>query len=508
MARAMRVHIVGVSGSGMGALAGLLSELGHQVSGSDVAFRPPIGPRLAEWGVECLTGYAAEHLRRGEPDAPDLVVIGNVCRRDNPEASAALESGLEVTHLPGALQQLVLPGTTSVVVAGTHGKTTTTSLVASLLDAAGLRPGFLIGGIPRGFGRGFRAPARAALPLLPLGEASAPAEPRRRTRPPFVIEGDEYDTAFFEKTPKFLHYRADVAVITSLEHDHVDIYPDPEAYRSAFRRFIRGLPEDGLLVANGGDPEVVALVRAEARSEVAWVASQGAVADGVAPEWLAAIAAEDESGTSFDLFAGGVACGRFFVPLSGRYNVENAVAALAVAAQGFGVRLDLLRPALARFAGVGRRQERLGEPGGVLVYDDFAHHPTAVRETLRGLRSRHPRRRLIAAFEPRSATACRALHQAAYVEAFDAADLVVLAPLGRSGLPAEECLDTERLARDLVQRGRAALAPGSNEGVLELLLAKAAPGDVVALLSNGDFGGVSLKERLVEGLATRPGTEA
>jgi UDP-N-acetylmuramate: L-alanyl-gamma-D-glutamyl-meso-diaminopimelate ligase len=484
----MHVHIVAVAGTAMGSLAGLLVELGHEVSGSDVAFDPPMGPALEAWGVRCLQGFDARHL---EPE-PDLVVVGNVCRRDNVEAKAAIERGLEFTHVAGALRRFALEGTSPLVVAGTHGKTTTTSIAAWLLEATGYEPGFLVGGIPKNFERSFRTAREPRRRLETVGG------PRRQK--PFVLEGDEYDTAFFEKTPKFIHYGAEVAIITSIEHDHIDIYPELEQYLDAFRRFISGVPEHGLIVANAADALVVELVNDAARAEVAWYALEDEDTHGMAPHWLAAPAGSNERATSFDLFAGGVACGRLSMPLPGRHNVGNATAAIGALAQGYGVRLDELGPALARFAGVKRRQDLLGEPRGIFVYDDFAHHPTAVRETLLALRMRHPKARLFAVFEPRSATACRNLHQAEYARSFDSADDILIAPLGRSGLPPEERLDVDQLVAELEARGRAAGSAPSVDAIVQRLVGEARPGDVIALLSNGAFGGIHA--RLLDALAS------
>ncbi len=484
MGSRMRIHIVAVSGTGMGSLAGLLCELGHEVSGSDTSFDPPMGPALAEWGVRCLTGFDPAHLT----PAPDLVVVGNVCRPNNPEARAALDGGLPTTHIAGALARFALDGASPLVVAGTHGKTTTTALTAHLLDRVGMAPGFLIGGLPRDFPRSFRA---AGPRRLNVG-----AQPARRT--PFVIEGDEYDTAFFEKTPKFWHYRPEVAIVTSIEHDHVDIYPTLESYVAAFRHFVELVPEHGLVIANGADPLVREVV-AHARAEVAYYALQGEDTGGAAPHWLAAPATSAAEGQSFDLFAGGVACGRFALSVPGRHNLKNALAALAASAQGYGARLAELGPALASFSGVRRRQELLGTPGGVAVYDDFAHHPSAVRETLAALRSRHPGGKLLAVFEPRSATACRKLHQQEYPAAFAAADVVLLAPLGRSNLAPEESLDLDALVAALGALGRHAERCASLDAIVPRVLELAQPGDTVALLSNGAFGGLNVK--LVERLA-------
>jgi UDP-N-acetylmuramate: L-alanyl-gamma-D-glutamyl-meso-diaminopimelate ligase len=319
-----------------------------------------------------------------------------------------------------------------------------------------------------------------------------------RRRPPFVIEGDEYDTAFFEKSAKFLHYGAEVAIITSIEHDHIDIYPDFAQYQAAFAQFITGIPESGLIVARAADARVAALVSQHARAEVAWYALQDEPHHGMAPHWLAAPTPAGPEGTRFDLYVGGVFCGRFGTQLSGAYNVSNAVAAIAAASQGYGASLGELRAALPRFRGVMRRQQVLGTPGGIAVIDDFAHHPTAVAETLLGLKQRYRAGKLIAVFEPRSATACRNIHQAAYARAFDAADVILLAPLGRRLIPEQERLDLKRLLSDLRAQGKDAALCASIDEIVNWIATKARSGDAVAVLSNGDFGGIHTKllERL------------
>ncbi|HVY45334.1 MAG TPA: Mur ligase family protein, partial [Minicystis sp.] len=363
-----------------------------------------------------------------------------------------------------------------------------------VLDRTGREPGFLIGGIPKDFDGSFRLPSRARLPLAPPDDAAAPA---RRT--PFVVEGDEYDTAFFEKTPKFWHYRPEVAIVTSIEHDHVDIYPDEASYRAAFRGFVERVPESGLIVAAANERAVVDVVSKHARAEVAWYALEGDETFGMPPHWFAAPATADASGQTFDVYAGGVLAGRAAIALPGLYNVRNALAALAAAAQGFGVRLDAAMAALPGFGGVKRRQELLFEARGVRVYDDFAHHPTAVDETLRGLRAKHPKGALWAVFEPRSATACRALHQAAYETAFAAADRVVLAPLGRPDVPAAERLDLARIAAAVERAGRRATVAPSIDAIVAEIATDARPGDTIALLSNGAFGGIY--DKLLEALS-------
>jgi UDP-N-acetylmuramate: L-alanyl-gamma-D-glutamyl-meso-diaminopimelate ligase len=476
----MRVHFVAVSGTGMASLAGLFIAAGHEVSGSDVAYDPPMGPALKSWGVRCLEGFDPAHL---DP-RPDLVVIGNVCRRDNPEARAAIDGGIPYTDMAHALGDHVLRGRSPLVVAGTHGKTTTTAMAAFLLDRGGLEPGFLVGGMPKNFERSFRL-NRPTRRLAASGESVMGVS----RGAPFVVEGDEYDTAFFEKTPKFWHYQPEVAIVTSIEHDHVDIYPTEEAYHAAFAGFLSRVPEHGLIVAAASDPAVVRLVREHARAPVTWFALQGDETGDIPPEWLIAPAVEGPTGQSFDLFVGGQSAGRFALGIPGHHNLRNAAAAIAAAAQGFGVPIAELRAALPAFEGVRRRQDLLGRPAGVLVYDDFAHHPTAVDVTLRALRGRHPGARLLAVFEPRSATACRAMHQQAYARSFGAADAVILAPRGRTKVDGE-ALDLELLVRDLRAAGTPAEAPPDLDGVVAAIRAWARPGDVVALLSNGAFGGV------------------
>lgn len=487
----MRIFVTGVAGTGMGSLAGLLKELGHDVAGSDVAFDPPMGPALREWGVRLFEGFNAEHLSGANTFAglrPEISIIGNVCRADNVEAVAATELGIERLHIADALRRFALSGTSPLVVAGTHGKTTTSSLCAHLLRGAGLDPGYLIGGVPASLGRSFHAAGKRQL-------TSAGRTTRRAA--PFVLEGDEYDTAFWEKTAKFLHYKADVAIVTSIEHDHIDIYPREEDYLEAFSNFCASLPETGLLIAYAGDAKVVEVSK-QASCEVAYYALQGENTHGASPHWLCAPATETKEGITFDLFAGGVMAGRFLCPLSGRHNLRNAVAALAAGAQGYGVPLAALVAPLAEFRGVKRRQELIGTPRGVSVYDDFAHHPTAVRETLAGLRRRHPKGKLIAVFEPRSATACRSLHQEAYASAFDAATHVVLPPVGRSGLTDEEKLDVRRLCADLAARQAHGKPLESVHlpdvaAIVSHLVTLAEPGDTVAILSNGAFGGIHRK---------------
>jgi UDP-N-acetylmuramate: L-alanyl-gamma-D-glutamyl-meso-diaminopimelate ligase len=479
----MYVHLVGVAGTGMGALAGLLKAAGHRVSGSDTAFHPPMGDALARWGIETKKGWDPANL---EP-RPDLVVVGNVCRKDNPEARAAIDGGIPYDSMPGAIEKLFLADRPGWVVAGTHGKTTTTTLLAYLAHRAGLDPGMLVGGIPKDFGESFR-----------VGGPGSPG----KTGAPFVIEGDEYDSAFFEKSPKFFRYAPRAVILGSIEHDHVDIYPDEASYVAAFDGLVARIPEDGVLVAWAGDP-LVRRVASKARCRVVWFAlSTDDVAD-LSPTWVAAPIGAQGGAQPFDLFVGGSSGGPVLSPLAGTHNVKNALAAIALVSEATGgtIPLTTLTHALRAFSGVKRRQELLAEAGGVLVYDDFAHHPTAVRETLAAIRARHPEGKLFAVFEPRSATACRKIHEPEYEHAFANADVSLLAPLGRSNVPEAERLDVAHVAAAIRAAGGDAEAPESHDAILAILQGRAKPGDVIVLMSNGDMAG--LHDRVITALTTR-----
>ncbi|MGB5810454.1 MAG: Mur ligase family protein [Polyangiales bacterium] len=464
----MHIHLIGVAGTGMSALAGLLAQAGHEISGSDTAFDPPIGPYLRELGIQCLPGWNARNL----DDDPDLVVIGNVCRADNPEAREALDRGLPVTSMPKALEAHVLSSRKPLVVAGTHGKTTTSSLVAFLLRQVGIDAGFFVGGLPLDLGASSR-----------LGTVGAP----------FVIEGDEYDSAFFEKVPKFWSYAPNAAILTSVEYDHIDIYPNEESYIDAFRRFVALIPNDGWLFAWAGDPNVREVTKSST-CPVRLYALDGDDCGDVEPWWLGARA----PGGALDLFGGGSLCGRTNLPMMGRHNARNAVGALAMASEAAGAPLDRLMAALPSFRGTKRRQELVGIASGVRVYDDFAHHPTAVRETLRAF-AEQGRGRVIAIFEPRSATASRQLHQDAYPDALAAADIAILAPVGRTGIPGDEQLDTRAIAAQLNSHGKIARACETVAEVVSTAIDSAQEDDVVVVMSNGRFEDAA--DRILLGLA-------
>lgn len=513
----MRVHVLGVAGAGMAPLAGLLVRSGHEVSGSDVAFDPPMGPRLSAWGVRTFVGTDASHLDGLEPGR-DVVVVGNVCRRDHPLAVEAERRGLRRISLPTALRELVFEtpqGCRPVVaVSGTHGKTTTTAMLATVLADAGLEPGWLVGGIPVS---PIAAPSGASTEPFGLGR-TARSLTSRSALAPFVIEGDEYDSAFFEKQPKVWGYAPKIAIITSIEHDHVDIYPDEASYLAAFRGLIERLPsedEGGLLVANAADRRVRALVQSSRPAcRVVWYAASdvsgrpfpdGDVGDEL-PTWTASevgLAGDGDKAQRFDLFVGPTSAGRFGVGVFGTHNIGNALAVIAVAAEAFGLPVREVASKLPTFRGAKRRLEQLVDgssaSSGVTLYDDFAHHPTAIDTTLRAARARHRGARLIALYEPRSATACRAMHQEAYARAFGAADVIVLAPLGRSTIPENERLDLTRLAHELSASGKRVELASSTEVVAAAVRDLAKPGDVIVSMSNGAFAGVPHK--LAEALA-------
>jgi UDP-N-acetylmuramate: L-alanyl-gamma-D-glutamyl-meso-diaminopimelate ligase len=467
------VHFVAIGGTGMGSLAGLLHARGLRVTGSDRALYPPMSTALASWGIRVYEGFRPEHVLLEEPD---LVVIGNAVRPDNPEARAAIDEGLRTLSFPDALYELAIAGKHSVVVAGTHGKTTTTSLVAALLLAAGRDPSLLVGGYCLDFDGSFREGA---------GEH-------------FVVEGDEYDTAFFDKTPKFLHYGARTLVLTSVEFDHADIYRDLGHVKEAFRALVARLPADGAIVA-AVDQEGVRDVLREAPCRVVGYG----LAEGGGPAlWRAGGIRADPGGTCFDVLREGAPVARARLPLFGPANLENALGALSAAVE-LGVPVERAAAALAGFRGVKRRQEVRGEAGGVTVVDDFAHHPTAVRASIEALRARFPGRRLVAVFEPRTNTSRRAVFQRDYALAFDGADEAVIAEVPEGAIYSAtgevgERLSPERLVAELRARGVDARSPGGVPEIVEHLRSSCRPGDVVLVMSNGEFGGIW--ERLLSAL--------
>lgn len=457
---------MGICGTGMAALAGMLKANGYRVTGSDANVYPPMSVFLAQTGIPVYSGYSPDNLI----PRPDLVIVGNVVTRQNPEAVALAACQLPYVSFPQALNHYFLSGKTSLVIAGTHGKTTTSSLLATLLHKAGLNPGFLIGGLLQDFGRNYH-----------IGGGQY-----------FVVEGDEYDTAFFDKGPKFLHYHPHLAVITSIEFDHADIYRDLDAVQQSFKKLVDIMPANGCLIACLDDPVVRETVE-DAPCEV-----QG-YGLGENAKWFLTDLQVDASGTSFSIYREGELFGEFMSPMPGRHNALNALAAIALL-DHIGIGKEAVRKDLTTFKGVKRRQEVRGIVRGVTVIDDFAHHPTSVRETLAALKAAYRGRRLLAVFEPRTNSSRRGVFQKDYTLSFDDADLVIVKePIALPNILQTERFSAGQLVTDLCERGVGARYFPSSDDILDYLETTACKGDVIAILSNGGFD--NIHQRLLERLA-------
>jgi UDP-N-acetylmuramate: L-alanyl-gamma-D-glutamyl-meso-diaminopimelate ligase len=453
------VYFIGICGTAMATLAAMLKRKGLDVRGSDQDVYPPMSDFLAAEAIPVFSGYDAAHIT---PDL-DLVVVGNAISRGNVELEEVLDRKIRYCSLPEAIREHFLWGARSIVIAGTHGKTTTTSLTGWLLTNGGLSPSMLVGGIARNFGEQGSS--------YQLGQGRD-----------FVIEGDEYDSAFFDKTAKFLKYLPDIAVVNNIEFDHADIYKDIDAVTVAFRRLALLVPRRGLLLI-GADSPIAASLTPLARSRVETFGT------GETCDWQAHDLEPRGMSTRFLVRRHGAPFGAFVVPLVGAHNVRNALAAIAVGTE-VGISADTLAEGLKAFGGVKRRLEVVGVERGITVYDDFAHHPTAVAETLNGLRASNPSSRIWAIFEPRSASSCRRVFQDDFAQAFGAADRVVLAPVFRSTLPEDERLSVPQLVHDLEARGLRASAPSSLDDIVSTIVNEGAAGDLVVMMSNGGFGGI------------------
>ncbi len=454
-----RIHLIGVCGTAMATLAALLKSKGYDVRGSDQNVYPPMSDFLVQQGITTFQGYSAGHIT-GDLD---LVVVGNAISRGNVELEEVLDRKIRYCSLPEAVRDHFLWGSRSIVIAGTHGKTTTTSLVGWLLAHGGADPNVFIGGIAENFESSYR-----------VGGGRD-----------FVIEGDEYDSAFFDKTAKFLKYLPDVVVVNNIEFDHVDIYPNLDAIRLAFRRLVNLIPRRGLLILGADNDDARALKQyAHCRVETFGL--------GEGSDWQAHDVAVSEQSTRFGVRHGGASVGTFEIPLLGAYNVRNALAALAVGASA-GLSTDTMQGGLRAFKGVRRRLEHRGTAAGVAVYDDFAHHPTAIAETLAGVRSAYPNRRIWAIFEPRSATSCRKIFQADFAKALAAADRVVLPAVFRSSLPEAERLSPEALIADLKTEGVDARYIPEVSDIVRTIAKDAREGDLVIVMSNGGFDDIHQK---------------
>ncbi len=458
----MRIHLIGVCGTAMAALAALLRHKGHDVRGSDQNVYPPMSDFLAAEGIRTMSGYRADHVS-GDLD---LVIVGNAISRGNPELETVLERKIRYCSLPEAVRDQFLWGAYSIVLAGTHGKTTTTSLAGWLLTHGGLDPTVLVGGI-----------------ALNLGQSGSSY--RVGGGRDFVIEGDEYDSAFFDKTAKFLKYVPDVAVVGNVEFDHADIYADLDDVRLAFRRLVNLVPGNGLLLLGADSPDALAL----RERAVSPVETFGLSDDA---DWRAADVQTADGITRFSVRRKNAVYGRFESPMLGAHNVRNALAAIAVGSHR-GLHAATLAEGLRTFRGIKRRLETVGVAHDVTILDDFAHHPTAVHETLSALRAGYPGRRIWAVFEPRSASSCRRVFQDDFARSFASADEVVVAAVFRSTLPDDERLSAEQLVSDLVKRGqRARHIPGVDD-IIQTLVAEHRRGDLILLMSNGGFGGIHQK---------------
>lgn len=461
------IHIMGICGTGMAALAGMLKSSGYEITGSDKAVYPPMSIFLKEIGITPCDGYSMQNL---EP-RPDLVIVGNVIPKVNPEAQALAKAQIPYLSFPQALAHFFIQSRTSLVVTGTHGKTTTASILASCLNRAKLDPTFMIGGIVREFGANFR-----------IGKGEY-----------FVSEGDEYDTAFFDKESKFLHYRPDIAIITSVEFDHADIFDDLAAIKRSFKKFVSLLPKDGLIIAHLDDPNVIEVVQ-NAPCEVQGYGQNSKL------DWSLSDVRADGGMTHFKVKKQGKEWAELAVQLPGTHNCLNSLAVAAVLNR-IGVRPKVINEGLSKFGGIKRRQEVRGIINRVTVIDDFAHHPTAVKETLKALKEAYAGQRLITVFEPRTNSSRRAIFQKDYISCFDSSDITFIRePVPLDNVATEELFSADKLATDLNKRKLRAESCPNTDTILDKLLPILQANDVVAILSNGGFDNIHM--RLLKKLET------
>ncbi|CAB1079039.1 UDP-N-acetylmuramate:L-alanyl-gamma-D-glutamyl-meso-diaminopimelate ligase (EC [Olavius algarvensis Delta 1 endosymbiont] len=459
------IHLTAVCGTGMGALACMLRDLGFEVTGSDQKVYPPMSTFLEQKGIRIMNGYQAANVDYG----PDLVVVGNVISRDNPEVMQVHRLGLPFCSMPQALNHFVARGKQTLLVSGTHGKTTTSSILAWVLHEAGLDPSFMIGGLLNNFDSNYR-----------LGSG-----------PYFVVEGDEYDTAYFDKIPKFFHYKPQVAVTTSIEFDHADIFRDLDHVKAAFARFLSGLSASSRLLAFDSDNNIDALVG----GCHCMVQRYGQRADS---PWRLGNISFDPPWTTFEVLKNARPLAQFRTRLFGEHNLLNALAVIAVA-DHLSIRPAAIGAALESFEGIKRRQEIRGRKRQITVMDDFAHHPTAVHETVRAVKATVATGRLIAVFEPRTATSMRSIFQNEYARSFDMADLICIRrPPRVRKIPAGQELSPEQLVSDLNERGKEAYFFTDTDAIIDFLIRTARPSDLILIMSNGGFD--NIHQRLLENL--------
>ena len=461
----MHYHLIGICGTAMASLAGMLQARGHHVTGSDQNVYPPMSTMLEELGIKVTSGFDASNIS----PTPDCVIVGNAIPRGNPEVEETLKRKLLYRSQAEVVKEEFIRGRHCLAVAGTHGKTTTTSIASWVMDQGGLNPSFLIGGVAQNFGSSFRVTQSDYM----------------------IIEADEYDTAYFDKGPKFMHYLPEIAIVNNIEFDHADIYRDLDAVKLAFRRFMNLVPGNGCLIAGWDSPNVQAVV-SEMGSRLFTKVETFGLQSGA--KWQIKNADFGGQLSRFEVYRENQRWGEFETPLLGEFNLSNCLAVI-IAATFWGLSQEKIREALATFKNVKRRAEIRGERRGVIVIDDFAHHPTAVRETLRALRSKFSTNRIVAVFEPRSWSSRLAVFQDDYAEAFQSADYVVIASVFDSQKVTEKgrALDTARLIEAISQQGKPALAlPGADE-IVKHLRPELRSGDIVAIMSNGGFGGIHNK---------------
>ena len=448
------IHLIAICGTAMGSLAAMLKSQGYEVSGSDEHVYPPMSTFLESQGINVIKGFSADNLS----PKPDLVIIGNAMSRGNVEVETVLDEKIPYTSVADALKQFFIQGKSSIVVSGTHGKTTTSSITAWLLENGGKDPGFLIGGIPKNFDQGFK-----------IGKSDL-----------FVVEGDEYDTAFFDKAAKFFHYMPETLIVNNIEFDHADIYDDLDQIKTAFKRLINLVPRNGLLLANIEDDIVMDL----ASKPFSSVQTFGMQKDAY---WLAANIEFFEEYTSFDILKHGELFTTASVCLTGYHNIRNVLAATG-AAHFYGLGPEQIKQGLSTFENIVKRLEVKAVVNDIAVYDDFAHHPTKVKSTINGLRCRFPESKIWAIFEPRTATSKRSIMEEEYSVAFDDADITIIAPLYLPHKVAEDKrLSAESLVAKIEKRDKEAYYMTSVPHIVEFVTEKAKSGDKILIMSNGAF---------------------
>lgn len=469
----MHYHLIGICGTAMASLAGMLQASGHRVTGSDENVYPPMSTMLESLGIHVLKGFKGENVGN-----PDCVIVGNAIPRGNPEVEETLQRKLLYRSQAEVVKEEFIRGRHSLVVTGTHGKTTATSIAAWVMDQCGFDPGFLIGGVAQNFGSSFRVTKSDY----------------------FIIEGDEYDTAYFDKGPKFMHYLPEIGIVNNIEFDHADIYKDLDAVKLAFRRFMNLIAGNGCLIAGWDSPNVRAVVESFGKKLFTQLETFGFGADA---RWQIRNADFTQGNSMFEVFRENQRWGKFETPLLGEFNLLNCLAVI-VAADAWGATASQIAEALRTFKNVRRRAEVRGEAAGVVIIDDFAHHPTAVRETLRALRTRYRDNRLIAVFEPRSWSSRLAVFQDDYAKAFETADYVLIAGVFDSQKVTEKgrALDTTQLIDAISRMGKPAFSLAGATEIVAHLEPQLTTGDVVAIMSNGGFDGIH--DKLLSALNNRP----